>query len=69
LAVDMAQRVEFLAVIAPIQSAIKIGDAGARLTLDIDEQSLADMLPLINMRDALLRVVVQVATDRQSDGE
>jgi hypothetical protein len=60
---EQSERVEFLAVIAPISSAIKIGDAGARLTLDIDEQSLADMLPLVAMRDMLLRVRIEVQRD------
>jgi hypothetical protein len=58
---EQSERVEFLAIIPSIASAIKFaGDEGARVTLDVDGMNEADMLPLLAMRGKLLKVVIEV---------
>ena len=51
--------ITFLAAFPPIQSAIKIGDAGMRIQLDVPESEMAAAVGLIALRDAVLRVTVQ----------
>jgi hypothetical protein len=61
------EQVEFLAAIPPLGSAIKVhGEAGGRITLDVDDSQLPDLLRLVAWRDQLLRVVVQPAGLRSS---
>lgn len=52
-------KIMFLASFPPIQSAIKIGEDGARIQLDIPESELSNALPLVAMRDMVLRVTVE----------
>jgi hypothetical protein len=55
-----ADEASFIAIVAPIQSAIKIGDLGARIQLDVAESDLPGMLPLLAMRGKALRVCIEV---------
>ena len=48
----------FIAIIPDIQSAIKIGKDGARITLEIPESDLAKFLPVVTMRGRLLNVKI-----------
>lgn len=56
----MGERITFLASFPMIQSAIKVGDLGMRFQLDVPESEMANALPLIAMRDKVLRVTVEV---------
>lgn len=50
----------FTASIPHTGSAIKIhGEAGMRITLDVDEQGLPDALALVTMRNVALRITVE----------
>jgi hypothetical protein len=51
--------VDFLCIIAPIQTAIKIGD-GMRVQFDIAETQMGNAIGLIGMREKVLRVRVTV---------
>jgi len=55
------ERLEFVAVLAPIQSAVKIHpEGGGRLIFDVDDQSLRRIWPVLpDWRDILLRVTVE----------
>lgn len=58
--------ITFLASIAPIQSAIKTGDDGMRLTLDIPESELANAVALISLRKCVLKVEISKANPKES---
>lgn len=50
----------FLAVIAPLQTAITISsDGGCRVKIDIPENQLGEALELLTMRGKVLRVTVE----------
>jgi hypothetical protein len=51
--------VDFLCIIAPIQTAIKIGD-GMRVQFDIAETQMGNAIGLIGMREKVLRVRVTI---------
>lgn len=51
--------VSFLASFPPIQSAIKVGQDGMRIQLDIPESEMANALPLLGLRDCVLEVTVK----------
>ena len=53
-------KVQFLASFPPIQSAIKIGQDGMRIQLDIPETEMENAIALIALRDVVLRVTVEV---------
>lgn len=53
--------VTFLASFPPIQSAIKAGQDGMRIQLDIPESEMANAVELLAMRNAVLRVTVEIA--------
>ena len=55
----MAVKITFLASFPPIQSAIKIGQDGARIQLDIPETELAKFMPGLLLRDRILRVTIE----------
>jgi len=57
-----ALRIEFTASLPPIQSAMSIGQDGARIKLDIPEQDLAEVLKLAMLRGYAFRVVVEADT-------
>ena len=57
----MSESVTFLASLAPIQSAIKVGDDGLRFVCDVPESELANALALVAMRGRVLKVTVEVA--------
>jgi len=52
--------VSFLASIAPLQSAIKVGQDGARVQFDIPETEMPSIVRLMLMRGVVLRVTVEV---------
>ena len=62
--------VVFLASIAALQSGIQIsGDGnGARLKLDIPETELGNALPLLAMRNVLLKVMIEPCDDETNFG-
>ena len=51
--------VSFLASFPPIQSAIKVGQDGMRIQLDIPESEMANAIGLLGMRECILVVTVQ----------
>lgn len=53
-------KVQFLASFPPIQSAIKIGQDGMRIQLDIPETEVENAIALIALRDVVLRVTVEI---------
>lgn len=59
----MAERkegtVEFRATIPPIQSAIKIGDLGARLQLDIPDSEMHEVVRLLIIKNKRLKVTIE----------
>lgn len=60
----MGERVEFVAAIPDLASAITVdgeADAGGRLKLDVPGTDIAPLLRLIAWRGKLLRVTVELA--------
>jgi hypothetical protein len=51
--------VTFLASFPPIQSAIKVGQDGARVQFDIPETEMPSIVRLMLMRGVVLRVTVE----------
>jgi hypothetical protein len=49
----------FFASLPPIQSAIKIGQDGARIQLDIPESELDKLTPVIRWRDKILKIIIE----------
>lgn len=57
-----ASIVSVIGQIAPVDYAIRIsGDAGARLTLDIPDSEVQNLLPLWAMRGKLIRITIELA--------
>lgn len=56
----------FLATIAPMQSAIKVGDDGMRISLDIAESELANAIGIIGMRNCVLKIEISKANNQES---
>ena len=58
----------FLASIPPLQSAIQIhgNKDGMRVKLEIPESEMANAIDLLTMRGVVLRVSVEVVTEKQS---
>ena len=52
--------VTFRAAFPAIQSAIKIGSDGMRITLDVPESDLEDAVALLALRDQVLKISVEV---------
>ena len=60
---DMADGpVTFLASFPPIQSAIKVGQDGARVQFDIPETEMPSIVRLMLMRGVVLRITVERGT-------
>lgn len=55
-----ADAVAFLASFPPIQSAIRVGQDGARIQLDIPETEMPSIVRLMLMRGVVLRITVEV---------
>ncbi|MET0039900.1 MAG: hypothetical protein ABW041_07140 [Dehalococcoides mccartyi] len=55
----MTDKAVFIASLPPIQSAIKIGQDGARIQLDIPESELDKFSPVIQWRDKLLKITIE----------
>ena len=54
------QEARFSAVLPSIATAIRIhGDCGIRITLDVDDEHIAEALKLVAWRDGALRVTVR----------
>ena len=51
--------IEFLASLPPIQSAIKVGQDGMRIQLDVPESEMANAIGIMAMRNVALRVRVE----------
>ena len=51
--------IEFLASLPAIQSAIRIGQDGARVQLEIPESELSKILPLMMWRDRVLKITIE----------
>jgi|GEM_PF-1154787 hypothetical protein len=49
----------FYASLPPIQSAIKIGQDGARIQLDIPESELDKLAQIIQWRDKVLKITIE----------
>ena len=52
-------KIEFMASLPEIQSAINVGGCGARVKLDIPEQDLAQVLKLVLLKGKAFRVTVE----------
>ncbi len=59
----MSDSVTFNASFPAIQSAIRVGDDGMRIQLQIPESEMENALWLIAMRDKRLKVTVEIADD------
>jgi hypothetical protein len=57
------QIITFLAHFPAIQSAIRVGDDGMRIQLQITESEMANALWLIQLRDKRLKVSIEEASD------
>jgi len=56
-----SRKVTFRATIPPKSAAIDVhGEAGARLVLDVSDSDLADFLPVVMLRNKVLRVTLEV---------
>ena len=55
----MTDSAVFLCSLPPIQSAIKIGQDGMRLQLDIPESEMGQAIKLLAWRDVVLRVTIE----------
>ena len=65
---DMADApVSFLASFPPIQSAIKVGQDGARVQFDIPESEMPAIVRLMLMRGVVLRITVEVEDGEAQD--
>jgi hypothetical protein len=53
--------IEFLASFPPIQSAIKVGQDGMRLQLDVPESEMGNALGILAWRGKLLRIRIESA--------
>lgn len=65
----MSDRCQFLASFPHIQSAIKIygsGD-GMRIQFDIPESEMGNAVDLLTMRQAVLRITVEIAENQRDD--
>lgn len=56
----MGEPITFLATFPAIQSAIKVGDDGMRIQLQIPESEMPSAVALIAMRDKVLKVTIDV---------
>lgn len=54
----MTKSISFQCAIADIQSAIRIGQDGARIQLDIPETELGNVMPIVAMRNKVLSVTI-----------
>ena len=52
-------RIEFIASLPNIQSALSIGGDGARLKLDIPESDLAQVLKLVLLKNQAFKVTIE----------
>ena len=58
----MRDSVQFLASIAPLQSAVQIsGDGGGRIKIDFDDSQTEAVLGLLGWRGQLIEVTVRLA--------
>jgi hypothetical protein len=63
----MDEPITFRAAFPAIQSAIKVGDAGMRIQLDVPESEMAQAVRLITLRDVVLRVTVEAENSGSGD--
>lgn len=63
----MNKPITFLASFPPIQSAIKVGQDGARIQLDIPETELPAIARLLLMRGRILKVTIEDGTTEDRD--
>ena len=61
----MDEPITFLAHFPAIQSAIRVGDDGMRIQLQIPESELEQALWLIGMREQVLEITVKVVEKTQ----
>jgi hypothetical protein len=57
--------VHFLASFPAIQSAIKIGNDGMRIQLDVPESEMGNAVELLAMRECVLKVVIEPLINRK----
>lgn len=55
--------VEFHATFPPIQGAIRIGDLGARLQLDVPDSDMAEIVRLLVIKNKRLKVTITEDTE------
>lgn len=64
-----SEPIVFLASFPPIQSAIKVGQDGMRIQMDIPETEMANAVELLAMRNIVLKVTVEVAEKAKEEEE
>lgn len=57
---EVDDKATFLASFPPIQSAIKIGDDGMRIQLDVPESEMGNALGILAWRGCVLRVSIEL---------
>lgn len=60
--------VTFLASFPPIQSAIKIGQDGMRIQLDVPETEMGNAVELLAMRGIIVRVTIEPEVACKTEG-
>ncbi len=56
----MTEVVSFVGMLAPNASSIKIGQDGMRMSIDVPETCMSEALPMLALRNAMLRFTVEV---------
>lgn len=51
--------IKFMASIPPIQTAVKIGQDGMRIQLDVPEVWMKHAIPIVNMRNKVFYVTIE----------
>lgn len=62
----MPEPITFLASFPPIQSAIKRGNDGMRIQLDIPESDVMNAIPLLALQGVGLKITVEVHDEKRS---
>lgn len=63
----MSEPVTFLASFPPIQSAIKVGQDGARVQFDIPETEMPAIVRLMLMRGRVLKITIEAEDDGETE--
>ena len=59
-------KIIFKAIIPQIQSAIQVGNDTMRLRLDVPDTELVNALPLLGLRNEVLKVTIELGGDEEN---